>query len=152
MSYRFILMTCLCILACHNAPVQVRFVPEIASLPEETWERCDTSQYKHIMQQVALSWIKMRDDLLTQITVKKIQELSRWAQTEMADYQLPAFKNQKFYAIHTNKQNVLIESVLDTLPSHNPLVTRQLKIFLVFNLKQHTITDAIVTIRGWAEE
>lgn len=152
MKYCFLFILSLCLLSCNQPTLQVRFVPEMASLPEETWERCDTSQYKQVMQQVALSWIKMRDDLLTQITVEKVQEMSRWAQTEMADYQLPTFKNQKFYAIYTNKQNVLIESVLDTLPSHNPLVTRQLKIFLVFNLKQHTITDAIITIRGWAEE
>jgi hypothetical protein len=125
----------------------------MASLPEETWERCDTSQYKTSIQQAALVWIQLRETILNQITAEKIRNLSNWAKEEMMHYQLPAFKNQTFRATHIhNKENLLIESVLDTLPSHHPLVTRQLKLYLVYNRKHGTITDAILTIRGWAEE
>lgn len=124
----------------------------MAAIPEETWERCDASQYKQVMQQVALVWIDQREIILNQITDEKIQTLSRWAQKEMAAYQLPAIKNQSFLATHIHTDNLLIESVLDALPSHHPLVTRQLKLYLIYNRKHNTFTDAIVTIRGWAEE
>jgi hypothetical protein len=148
--------TCLLLLffACKKAqtPIQVRFIPEMAAIPEETWERCDASQYKQVMQQVALVWIDQREIILNQITDEKIQTLSRWAQKEMAAYQLPAIKNQSFLATHIHTDNLLIESVLDALPSHHPLVTRQLKLYLIYNRKHNTFTDAIVTIRGWAEE
>lgn len=40
----------------------------------------------------------------------------------------------------------------DPTPLSFHFVTRQLKLYLVYNRKHGTITDAIVTIRGWAEE
>jgi hypothetical protein len=149
---------CTCLLlsffACKKAQtsIQVRFLAEMAPLPEETWERCDASQYKQAIHQVALTWIDQRETILNQITPEKIRTLSRWAQKEMADYQMPAIKNQSFLATHVHNENLLIESVLDSLPSHHPLVTRQLKLYLVYNRKHNTFIDAIVTIRGWAEE
>lgn len=143
----------LTLFTCAQAPKQVRFVPEMAPLPEETWERCDASQYGKSIQQVAFTWIHHRETILNQITAEKVRDLSNWAKKEMASYELPAFKNQTFRATHVqNNENLLIESVLDTLPSHHPLVTRHLKLYLIFNRKKNTITDAIVTIRGWAEE
>ena len=149
--------TCLLLslLACQKkqTPLQVRFIPEMTPIPEETWERCDPSQYKQAIQQVAFTWIDQREIILNQITSENIRSLSRWAQKEMADYQMPTIKNQSFLATHIhNNKNLLIESVLDTLPSHHPLVTRHLKLYLVYNRKHNTITNAIVTIRGWAEE
>jgi len=135
-----------------QTPLQVRFLAEMTPIPQETWERCDASQYKQAIHQVALNWIDQREIILNQITNEKIRSLSRWAQKEMADYQMPAIKNQSFSATHIHNENLLIESVLDSLPSHHPLVTRQLKLYLVYNRKHNTFTDAIVTIRGWAEE
>ncbi|MBT3602237.1 MAG: hypothetical protein HOE48_00810 [Candidatus Latescibacteria bacterium] len=151
MTFRICLL--LTLLACAQAPKQVRFLSEMTPLPEETWERCAASQYGKSIRQVAFTWIHQRETILNQITAEKVRNLSNWAKKEMADYELPAFKNQTFRATHIqNNENLLIESVLDTLPSHHPLVTRQLKLYLIYNRKHNTIIDAIVTIRGWAEE
>lgn len=138
---------------CAPKPIEVRFVPEMASIPEETWERCDPSQFTQPLQQAALLWIQKREHILHQLTDQKVRELSKWAKKEMADYHLPTIKNQTFRATHShNNENLLIESVLDTLPAHHPLVTRHLKLYLVYHRKHNTLTDAIITIRGWAEE
>lgn len=151
-----ILCTCLLLsfLACQKAqtPLQVRFIPEMTPFLEETWEHCNASQHKQAIQQVALTWIDQRETILNQITSPKVRSLSRWAQKEMAHYQMPAIKNQSFLATRIHNKNLLIESVLDTLPSHHPLVTRHLKLYLVYNQQNNILTHAIVTIRGWAEE
>ena len=137
---------------CAPKPIQVRFLPEMTPIPEETWERCDTSQFTQSIHQAALVWIEKREHILNQLSDQKVRDLSQWAKKEMASYQMPAIKNQTFRATHIHKPNLLIESVLDTLPSHHPLVTRHLKLYLIYNRKHNTITNAIITIRGWAEE
>lgn len=154
---RAILIICLalaCITACKQEPppLQIRLIPEMTSFPEETWPACDASHYRNAVQQTAIAWIYHREQIIAAITPQKVRDLSRWAQTEMATYPLPAFKNLTFQAVKAQHDNLLIESLLDTLPSHHPLVTRQLKLYLVYHLKEHRLTDAIITIRGWAEE
>ncbi len=131
----------------------MRFVPEMASFPEAAWQSLDPNSSGQAIQNAMLAYIQHRDQVLTQITADQVRQLSRWAQTEMAGYQMPAFTSLTFQPTHTGPENqLLIESVLDTLPSHSPLVTRQLKLYLVYNPQKNIITKAIVTIRGWAEE
>lgn len=140
-------------LACTPSPFPVRFIPEMAPIPEEAWERIDPTASGQTIQNATLTYIQYRDQILSQITADQVRQLSRWAQTEMAGYQTPAFTHLTLQTTHIGPNNhLLIETVLDTLPSHNPLVTRQLKLYLVYNPQQNTFTQAIVTIRGWAEE
>lgn len=140
------------LLTCAPNPTPVRFVSEMTPIPEETWERSNPSQVTTALQNAAQDWIQKREEILNPLTAQKVRDLSRWAKKEMADYHLPPIKNQTFRATHINNTKILIESVLDTLPSHHPLVTRHLKLYLIYNRKHNTISEAIITIRGWAEE
>ena len=37
---------------------------------------------------------------------------------------------------------------IDTLPTHQPLVTRWLKVYVVFDLHEKSVSAVVVTIRG----
>ncbi len=50
--------------------------------------------------------------------------------------------------IHRNSHKLVYESVLDTLPTHHALVTRWLKLFLIYDSQTAQISQVIVTIRG----
>ena len=131
----------------------ITFSPEAIYIEEGAENYALSKSVLERFPQVPITKNACRKTILNQITAEKVRNLSNWAKKEMADYEFPAFKNQTFRATHIqNNENLLIESVLDTLPSHHPLVTRQLKLYLIYNRKHNTIIDAIVTIRGWAEE
>lgn len=49
---------------------------------------------------------------------------------------------------YSDVRNILLESTVDTLPAHHPLVTRWLKTFVRFDTQRHTIVQVTITIRG----
>ena len=51
-------------------------------------------------------------------------------------------------AADENQGIILLESTVDTLPTHNPLVTRWLKTFVRYDTQRHEIVQVTITIRG----
>ncbi len=50
------------------------------------------------------------------------------------------------------REKLVLEGTIDTLPTHSPLVTRWLKVYLVVDLRNKAILRAVITIRGdWQE-
>jgi hypothetical protein len=47
------------------------------------------------------------------------------------------------------KQGIIVlESTVDTLPAHHPLVTRWLKALVRYDTQSHAIVQVTITIRG----
>ena len=105
--------------------------------------------YSH--EKFTANWAKKREWVQTQITPNLVKSLSRWAQKEMQTYQqVPPLTKVKFKPVRMNpEQNkIVLEGTVDTLPSHSPVVTRWLKIFLLYDVLSDEVIQATITIRG----
>jgi hypothetical protein len=45
-------------------------------------------------------------------------------------------------------RGLLLEGTIDTLPTHHPLVTRWLKVYVVYDISARKLTHVTFTIRG----
>ncbi len=56
----------------------------------------------------------------------------------------------KFTAVRANAQQrkVVFEGTIDTLPTHAPIVTRWLRVYVLYDTTSKTIIRTTVTIRG----
>jgi hypothetical protein len=73
----------------------------------------------------------------------------------MEDYKaVPSLKDVAFQPERWNEasKQICLEGTVDKLPSHSPIVFRQLKIYLLYNQGTGKLERVTVTIRGWKEE
>jgi hypothetical protein len=86
-----------------------------------------------------------------QLTPERVRTLSRWAKLQMEDCAtVPDLDKTVLKPLGTdaNRQQILLEGTLDTLPSHAPLVTRWLKVYVVYDLPSRSLSRIVITIRG----
>ncbi|MBT3784049.1 hypothetical protein HOF92_03665 [bacterium] len=97
-------------------------------------------------------WSQVQSSVLTNISTKLVQSISRWAKKQMLtyDYNSPqrTLDFQSTLWLDATKTSLLYEATLETLPSHHQLVTRWLKLYLIYQLENQEISTAILTIRG----
>ncbi len=140
------------------APVQapqaaVRFLPEMTAFPEQKWRACPAGAFTQETRDALAAWAALRPAVERQVTAEKARELSRWAREQMKSYAaVPPLGSIAFAPAAASGGRLLLEGTADTLPSHSRLVTRWLKLFLVYDCGTRTITDVIVTIRGELQE
>lgn len=77
--------------------------------------------------------------------------MSRWSKVQMKGYEtVPAVTGVRLKPIGLDDRRVklVLEGTIDTLPSHHPLVTRWLKVYVLYDISERKITHVTFTIRG----
>ena len=98
-----------------------------------------------------MTWEMTAKPILRQINSELIQSISKWARTETAGFQIdPSKIIVEFRPIHWTKakRTLVYEANLSLLPSHHPLVSRWLKLFLVYSPSKSEIEELFLTIQG----
>jgi hypothetical protein len=148
--------------ACGCAPGQpaapttgtaICFVPEMESIQEaDEWPACRADAYAAQTERVRRAWKALASRLEAQVTPQRVQGLSRWAGKQMEMYRyVPPLVGVALKPVAADRQGdrLLFEGTIDTLPSHHPgIVTRWLKVFLIYDARADAIEKATVTIRG----
>ena len=103
------------------------------------------TEFKNVLKEVQSS-------VLSNITTKLVQSTSRWASKQMNSYVYHAPQKPLDFKptlwLDGTKTGVLYEATLETLPSHHQLVTRWLKLFLLYDVEKKEVSTAVLTIRG----
>lgn len=136
-------------------PVPIVFAPEMAGLSElDEWEHfgpAPPADFAAHEKTIATRWNELRPWLKTRVTPAAVRRLSRWAVPQMEGYQrVPPLDKASFHPVRQEPggKRLLYEAILDTLPTHHALVTRWLKVYLVFDPTSKAVQKVIVTIRG----
>ena len=141
---------------CGPRPPALDFVPEMTRIPEvDTWATCEPESVAPHVFQAALSWIRHRDHVARQLTPDRIYQMARWAHSETALYRDgQGLTDPRFRAIRIGPEGrmLVLESRLEALPSHSPIVNRWLTLYLIYDMAARDLSRAIVTIRGHALE
>ena len=63
---------------------------------------------------------------------------------------VPALETVKLEPLGTDprQETLVLEGTIDTLPTHSPLVTRWLKVYVCYDLRGKTVSRVTITIRG----
>ncbi len=132
--------------------IGICFVKEMDFIPElDSWSRCTTEVSKKILNDMLIAWKKIVPEVEKLLTPVMVQALSQWAQEQMKEYDsippLPAisFKPVREY---NDQYELVYEATVDTLPTHIDIVTRWLKIYVLYEKATKSITRTTVTIRG----
>lgn len=133
-------------------PVSICYVREMEYIPElNGWEACSKDDYVEEVTNALLEWKKVRPWVEKRVTPKKAKRLSQWAQKEMEKYtRVPPLTRIKLIPVRFNKDHrmIVLEGTIDTLPAHSPIITRWLKIFLIYDTINKQIIRATITIKG----
>ncbi|HUT32028.1 MAG TPA: hypothetical protein VNE39_00995 [Planctomycetota bacterium] len=136
--------------------VPVAMVPEMEPLPGfDRGTPCRPDEFAADAAKAAADWAAERPAIERLITPAKARELSRWARKEMQQYRrVPPLDTVAFrpVACHKDARHLVLEGDVDTLPSHSHLVTRWLKVYLLFDQDKQALVKVAVTIRGQLEE
>ena len=136
-------------------PLSWCLVREMEPVPETWWTPCAKDAYPADVKRALADWDKKRPWVQAQLTPALARALSRWAQREMEAYQsVPDLRDVALYPVAYKDQGgdhrwLLLEGTVDTLPSHSPgIVTRWLKIYIIYNSESRSVVRATVTIEG----
>jgi hypothetical protein len=134
-------------------PVPLHLLPEMERNPDiDGGRRCRPDQFPKEKAAALADWQKKkRDWVAKQVTPEVVRKLSRWARKEMEQYKaVPPLTKVDFKPVRHREadRRLLLEGTLDTLPTHSPLVTRWLKVFLLYDKTTKSIIRVTVTIRG----
>ncbi len=138
-----------------EAPLSWCLVREMDPIPEMWWPPCQGDAYPDDVARALTDWEKKRPWVQQRLTPSLVRSLSRWAHREMETYDsVPQLTGVKLCPVACKAKGdhnkwILLEGTVDTLPSHSPgIVTRWLKIFLVYDSEIWSVVRATVTIRG----
>jgi|GEM_PF-1376537 len=130
-------------------------VPEMKNFDElDTSRKIEPSELKlatELLLNLNIAWGEISPRILPKITPGLAQSLSRWAHEEMKNFRFrSAIDELDFQARGWTKEDgrLIFESTISELPTHHPLVTRWLKLFLIFDPDEKEIHRIILTIRG----
>ncbi len=133
-------------------PVAFCFVPEMGYMPElDSWQRAKPEDFAGCEAWVRADWKKKHPWIAKRLTPEVARSLSRWAREEMREYEkVPSVEKLtlKPVRVHPQHGKLLLEATLDALPSHAPLVTRWLKVYLLCDEPSKSIERVTITIRG----
>jgi hypothetical protein len=137
-------------------PVDIAYVREMSFIPEvDTWTRCQDSGFSKDSIAVATQWDALYSRITPHCSQQTARDLSNWAKEQMAGYK----KNPDLSRLHfspcrmdTIRNKILFQATVDTLPTHNPAVTRILKLYLMYDLIDQKVQRVTVTIRGVVKE
>jgi hypothetical protein len=139
-------------------PDDVSLVPEMAGVQElgylqgkKGWSEKVEADLKDDINRANAAWKKESKRLTMLLTVAHVRSLSRWAKEQMRAYQtVPSLGDVRLQPIGLDERRgrIVLEGTIDTLPSHHPLVTRWLKVYVLYDILDRKITHVTLTIRG----
>jgi len=133
-------------------PLALCMVPEMSYIPEvDDWEFCAADKLPEHMATVRKDWKGRITWATKHITPELARSLSRWARPQMGKYKtVPPLEKAELKLVrqHPRGNKLVYEATVDTLPSHAPLVTRWLKVYLLYDTGSKSILRMTVTIRG----
>lgn len=133
-------------------PIALCFVPEMSYIPEvDDWEFCPPDQFTEHGAAAREAWERHIPWANGHVTPAVARGLSRWAHLQMANYNaVPPLAGAKLNLMgrHPRGGRFVYEITVDTLPSHAPLVTRWLKVYLLYDAGSKTMLRMTVTVRG----
>jgi hypothetical protein len=140
----------------------VSFVAEMAPLPgmevpenAHQWTDAEKARLDPDIARATEQWKARIPSIKRQVTPERVRSLSRWAKKQMEDYMsVPPFENVSLHpvGIDAKREKLVLEGTLDTLPTHSPLVTRWMKVYLAYDLHARSISRIVITIRGERRE
>jgi hypothetical protein len=137
-------------------PVDIAFVREMSFIPEvDTWTRCPDSGFSKDSVAVSIQWDTLYSRIALHFSQQTAKDLSNWAKQQMAGYKkTPELSHLHFSPcrMDTTRKKILFQAIVDTLPTHNPAVSRILKLYLMYDLIDHKVQRVTATIRGEVKE
>ena len=137
------------------APPDIRFVPEMERVAELEWSRADAKDFAEDRQRMLAAWKEISGAVQQKLTAAQVINLSKWAKPQMQSYaDVPALDRPDFQlqTASAGEKKLLFEATLEVLPTHSPLVTRWLKVFVIYDQSRRAISQVVVTIRGEVQE
>jgi len=135
--------------------VPIELKPEMAGIAElDDWQPCaaeDLPEQPDWQAAIKAHWDELRPWLQRRVTAAAVRRLSRWAKPQMEAYKrVPPLEKAVFTPVRRDPagRHVLYEATLDTLPTHHHLVTRWLKVYLIFDSQSKSVQKVTITIRG----
>lgn len=138
-----------------NAPPAIRWVPEMERVPELDWPRANARDYAEERRQMLAAWQEISAGVQRKLTAAEVVQLSKWAKPQMQNYAAVPAIGQPDFQLQTasaGEKQLVFEATLQVLPTHSPLVTRWLKLFVIYDRSRRAILEAVFTIRGEAQE
>lgn len=135
-------------------PAWLQTLPEMEKLAAtDDWAYSPQPLSETQKQQFSADFAKKYPEIRGFLTPAHIRDLSRWAKDEMKTYDSIPFPDADKLVWQPVRRDaagtkILLETTLDTLPTHSPLVTRWLKLFAIFDTVTGKISVIAVTIRG----
>ena len=133
-------------------PIALCVVPEMSYIPEvDDWESCPADKFAEHTISAKTDWKGRVRWATKHVTPELARSLSRWARPQMAKYKtIPPLDRTELKLVrrHPRGNKLDYEATMDTLPSHAPLVTRWLKVYLLYDTGSKSILRMTVTIRG----
>jgi hypothetical protein len=136
----------------------VSFVAEMEEVAElamvadgQRWSRQQEAAWSDDVARARAAWKERAKTLTPEVTVDRVRSLSRWAKPQMEDYAaVPALADAVLEPIGVDKEGgkLVLEGTIDTLPSHHPIVTRWLKVYVLYDISGRKISQVTFTIRG----
>jgi hypothetical protein len=137
---------------------EVSFIPEMSPLtgmdvPENAhqWTYDEKARLAEDIRRAAAQWKVRIPEVKEQTSAEKVRLLSRWAKTQMEGYKaVPDLARVVLqpYGADADRRHLVLEGTIDTLPTHSPLVTRWLKVYVLYDLQSKSIARITITIRG----
>jgi len=133
-------------------PVAFCIVPEMGYIPEVSdWASCKPDAFPDEAAKALADWKTKLPWVSRQVTPALARRLSGWAKKQMKQYQaVPPLEKVAFKPVRQDEHDrkLVLEGTVDTLPTHSPIVTRWLKLFLLCDRRSGTVLRVTVTIRG----
>jgi hypothetical protein len=139
-------------------PSWLDFVPEMERITDldrgqndARWSAADDANHAEDLRRVQAEWKTKSPAIQAVLTPERVQSLSRWAVKQMEGYTIvPALEKAQLQPVAADEKQgtILLESTIDTLPTHHPLVTRWLKAFVRYDTRGKNIVHVTITIRG----
>lgn len=138
------------------AGIDIRYVPEMERMEEvDRWAGAQGKGYAEDRKLVLAAWKEVGGSVQKKVTPAEVIKLSKWAKAQMQGYaEVPALDRPDFqpHSANAAENKVVFEATMQVLPTHSPLVTRWLKLFVVYDRGRRVIERVVVTIRGEVQE
>jgi hypothetical protein len=135
----------------------VSLVSEMAPLPgmdvpenAHQWTDVEKARLAPDIARATEQWKARISCIKRQVKPEQVRSLSRWARKQTEDYKaIPEMKQLTLRprGVDVDHRRLVLEGTLDTLPSQSPLVTRWLKVYVLYDLPSRSISRTI-EIRG----
>jgi len=138
-----------------NALPAIRWVPEMEGVPELNWPRADAQDFAEDRRQMLKAWKEISAAVQQELTAAEVIRLSKWAKPQMQGYggppslEHPDFQPQ---TVSVAEKQLVFEATLQVLPTHSPIVTRWLKLLVIYDQRRGAISQVVITIRGEVQE